>query len=202
MKSKNIRMECDLVDGQVVFYVPGHLPTGFTTEQKSLDGFMNGNGAAFSRNGVYRYLLWRIWDKSRPLVNWLLLNPSTADETKDDNTMKKCTKLANYWGYGGHITTNIFAFRSTQPSLLKTADDPVGPVNIACIGFAARSCRKVICGWGQWGRINNRGNEVLRELRDHGVKPYMLRMGANGQPWHPLYLPDAPKTHPVPVPEP
>jgi hypothetical protein len=188
-------LEVDLIDGRIVFYAQSPRIPEIMVQVPSLDPYLKGDGALFSRGTVYRYMLWRVWDTSRPLLNWLLLNPSTADHKTDDNTMKKCTKFARTWGYGGQITTNIFAYRSTQPGFLKIIPDPVGPLNIAALGLAARSCQRVICGWGQWGRVNDRGNEVLALLREKGVEPWIMRMGANGQPWHPLYLPD--NSHPI-----
>jgi hypothetical protein len=43
-----------------------------------------GTGARFSADRLYRYALWRVWDADRGLCNFLMLNPSTADETIDD----------------------------------------------------------------------------------------------------------------------
>ena len=48
------------------------------------------SGAAFSIGGQLRFRLWRIWNSSLGLVNWIMLNPSTADEHFDDPTIKRC----------------------------------------------------------------------------------------------------------------
>lgn len=146
------------------------------------------NGAMFSEDETYRYLLWRIWNTSRPLLGWVLLNPSTADHELSDNTMDRCNTRAKEWGYGGQITANIFAARSRDPAILYTHSDPVGPLNDAAIGLCARSTQRLICGWGGHGKFLGRGVKVLRLLRENSIIPYALDMGKNGQPKHPLYL--------------
>src|SRR4051812_14962809 len=72
-----------------------------------------GRGARFSSDRRHRYALWRVWDGDRGLCNFLMLNPSTADETSDDPTVASCTRRARAWGYGGLVVTNLFAFRAT-----------------------------------------------------------------------------------------
>lgn len=36
------------------------------------------------------------------------LNPSTADETRDDPTIRRCTGYARLWRFGGLLMTNLF----------------------------------------------------------------------------------------------
>lgn len=43
------------------------------------------------------------------------LNPSTADETEDDQTIRRCVGFAMDWGYGGLCMGNLFAIRATKP---------------------------------------------------------------------------------------
>ena len=44
--------------------------------------------ALMSNCGQYRYELTRIWDPSRSVLTWCLLNPSTADAKIDDHTIR------------------------------------------------------------------------------------------------------------------
>ena len=53
--------------------------------------------AILSEDRKYRYILWRIWDQSKPMVLFIALNPSTADETHDDRTVSKCIGFARKW---------------------------------------------------------------------------------------------------------
>ena len=86
-------------------------------------------GAILSTDRKYRYVLTRIWDETKPTVVFIGLNPSIADEEKDDQTIRKCIGYSKRWGNGKLIMVNLFAFRSTGPSLLKRVEDPVGPEN-------------------------------------------------------------------------
>ena len=91
------------------------------------DGAGMEKGARFSESRTHRYALWRIWEKGAPMVMFVGLNPSTADETQDDPTIRRCIDFAKRWGYGGLYMLNIFAFRATNPKDMKAAADPVGP---------------------------------------------------------------------------
>mgnify|MGYP000880158315 CR=1 FL=1 len=87
--------------------------------------------AGFSPDREFRYTLTRRWD-DRLLVNFLMLNPSTADENIEDPTIRRCMGFARDWGYGGLMVTNIFAYRSTDPKALYKVPDPTGPANNPC----------------------------------------------------------------------
>ncbi|HHC7270859.1 TPA: DUF1643 domain-containing protein [Vibrio parahaemolyticus] len=56
---------------------------------------------------TYRYELWRIWDEQKPYAMFVGLNPSTADETEDDPTIRRCIYFAKSWGYGGLCMANL-----------------------------------------------------------------------------------------------
>ena len=146
------------------------------------------SGAAFSGCRRWRYLLWRRWDKSRAVANFLMLNPSTADEAKLDPTCARARAYAETWGYGALIVTNIFGWRSTDPAALKRVRDPVGEGNDAAILLAAKESDLVVCAWGNHGEYEQRGLKVLNDLRTSGVKLHVLKTTGSGQPAHPLYL--------------
>ena len=108
-------------------------------------------GAYFSPCRRWRYALWRFW-APQPLLHFIMLNPSTADENANDPTVERCERRAHDWGYGGVIVTNVFAWRSTDPRGLHDTEDPVGPENDAVIPRAALAARDTICAWGVHGR--------------------------------------------------
>ncbi len=145
--------------------------------------------ATFSSDRVFRYTLTRTWDPDGPVANFLMLNPSTADAFVLDPTNRRCVGFAERWGYGGLVTTNIFAFRSTDPKGLRTVADPVGPGNDEAIVDAARSADLVIAAWGNHGELRERGQFVRELLASSGVAVHQLRMTGAGHPGHPLYLP-------------
>lgn len=144
-------------------------------------------GATFSPCRRWRYLLWRRWDAAKPVANFLMLNPSTADEVKLDPTCSRARDYAERWGYGALIVTNIFAFRNTNPNEMKAAKDPVGPGNDAAIIKAAKDSAIVVCAWGNHGAFRDRSAQVRNLLNK--TQLHVLRLNANGEPAHPLYLP-------------
>lgn len=143
-------------------------------------------GAVFSPCRRYRYRLWRSWSGGVGTLNFLMLNPSTADEVENDPTVERCERRAREWGYEKLIVTNLFAFRSTSPHELKQQADPVGPDNDAAIVKAAWESSQVICAWGEHGAHLGRSDAVLKLLA--GIDLFALRINSGGQPAHPLYL--------------
>lgn len=147
------------------------------------------SGATFSACRRWRTLLWRTWDESKPAANFLMLNPSTADETVLDPTCSRARDYAERWGYGALLVTNVFAWRATDPGGMKAAKDPVGKGNDAAILRAAKDSELVVCAWGNHGAHLERSARVRRILHRAGIALHVLRLNANGEPAHPLYLP-------------
>jgi hypothetical protein len=146
-------------------------------------------GAVFSRCRRWRYLLWRCWDEGKPVANFLMLNPSTADEFQLDPSCTRARNYAERWGYGGVIITNIFGWRATDPEKMRSVKDPVGRGNDAAILKAAREAKLVVCAWGNHGQHLGRSRRVTGFLTEAEVPLNFLRMNGQGEPAHPLYLP-------------
>ena len=144
-----------------------------------------GSGATFSLDSVYRYDLWRTWLGGEGYAMFVGLNPSTADETWDDPTIRRCVAFAKAWGYAGLCMTNLFAFRATKPADMQRATDPIGPENDAFLIRHAREAQVVVAAWGVNGAHRGRDHEVRAML----PRLHYLRLTANGHPSHPLYLP-------------
>jgi hypothetical protein len=142
--------------------------------------------AILSADRKYRYVLSRIWDESKPTVMIIGLNPSTADEEKNDPTIIRCINFAKNWGYGGVYMLNLFGFRATQPKNMFNAENPIGDENDKYIVKYSKICDKVICAWGNDGSYKNRNKEVLYKIENS----YYLKLNKTGEPAHPLYLKD------------
>lgn len=144
--------------------------------------------ATFSNDRRYRYLLTRTWDESLPTVNFVMLNPSTADAFSLDPTNRRCVGFARSWGYGALVTTNVFAWRSTDPRGLREPDDPVGPGNDSFLQRAARDADLVVVAWGVHASLGGRGARVQELLVGAGITAHALRVTKQGHPGHPLYV--------------
>lgn len=146
------------------------------------------SGATFSDCGLYRYRLWRKWD-SGPTVSFLMLNPSTADENRNDPTIERCHRRAVAMGFSALDVINIFSFRATDPKNLKKAKDPIGPDTDAALLESMRSADMTICAWGSHGDHRQRDLEVRQLLKNNKIPVHYLTLTVKGQPGHPLYIP-------------
>lgn len=142
-------------------------------------------GAEFSPCRTYRYDLWRSWNEGYGEVAFIGLNPSTADETLDDPTIRRCMAYAKGWGFAGVHMLNLFAFRATDPAIMKKADEPIGPDNDEIISTVAKKCTVVVAAWGVHGTHRGRDREVRKLVPDL----HTLKLTKAGHPNHPLYLP-------------
>lgn len=158
--------------------------------------------AVFSPCRRWRYQLRIQWGYKHQgfvgkLINFIMLNPSTADENVNDPTVERCQRRAMMLGYDGLIVTNLFALRSTDPQLLYQVHNPIGQDNDAHIMDAAAMSDRIVVGWGIHGnRCRGRADEVLKLLSSCGPV-YALRITDDGSPEHPLYIPYDLK--PVPI---
>ncbi|MCX6217585.1 DUF1643 domain-containing protein [Spirosoma sp.] len=149
-------------------------------------------GATFAENGKYRYLLWRIWDDTLPLATIVGLNPSTADDANDDPTIRRCISFLKGFGYGGFYMTNLFAFRATEPAVMKDEAEPVGMANDEYLRYAKDKSSAVLFAWGTDGGHRGRDQQVI-DMFPHA---YCLGKTKDGHPRHPLYLPSSTKLIP------
>ena len=148
--------------------------------------------ATISPCGLYRYNLVREWDISLPRVLFIILNPSTADEVEDDPTVRRCIQFAKDWGYGALCMTNIFAFRATDPAVMKAYPEPIGQDTDATLAELAKNAGVVVAAWGNHGSHLGRDRQVVALLSDL----HCLKVTKAGQPSHPLYLSRALKPMP------
>ncbi len=143
--------------------------------------------AKISRCGRYRYLLLREWERTLPKLAFVMLNPSTADASTDDPTIRRCIGFARREGCGGVVVANVFAFRATSPRDLAAAPAPVGPRNREALREIARTAqRPIVCAWGaQAGPAADDATAILREA---GASLACLGRTQAGHPRHPLYV--------------
>lgn len=143
------------------------------------------NTAKLSPCRQYRYALWRTWDDTKPIVMFIGLNPSTADEHSDDPTLTRCINFAKSWGYGGVCMANLFAYRATDPREMKAAKAPIGKDNDLWLQQLASSAKLVVGAWGNDGDFLQRSTQVKALM----ANLHYLKLNKSGEPAHPLYLP-------------
>jgi len=147
--------------------------------------------AEISPCGQYRWWLRRHFPHHGDgrVVCFIMLNPSTADATMDDPTIRRCMGFARDWGYSTLSIRNLFAYRATDPKALAQAVDPIGhPRNDGEL-LAGLTAHTVVVAWG--GHVyHNRDQDVLRLFALHRPdKPlYCLGWTKQGSPRHPLYI--------------
>lgn len=149
------------------------------------------NDAVISDCKQYRYLLRRTWNFERPRCLFVMLNPSTADATIDDPTIRSCVQIANGAGYGSFEVVNLFAWRATEPdALLLPAVVPiaVGPNNDGTIRSAINRCDMVICAWGDHKAAAKRSRSVVEIIRSERPAAFCLGKTKAREPKHPLYI--------------
>jgi hypothetical protein len=138
-------------------------------------------GAIISECKRYRYQLWRIWDESKPLVLFIMHNPSTADENEDDPTIRRCIGFAKSWGYGGIMVGNMCAYRCTDPKELKKVEfeDLWSLENIEHICEMINKCELHVLA---------HGNPIVECSIPFIDNWHYLKLTKAGNPCHPLYL--------------
>lgn len=129
-----------------------------------------------------------------------MLNPSTADATQDDPTIRRCISFAKSFGTEGLIVVNLFAARATLPGTLLEMDDPEGPENHAYVTLAcelaAAEKGKIVCAWGAHHIAQQMRGTVLGWIDLVSLEPVCLGYTKSGAPRHPLYVPANTKLQP------
>jgi hypothetical protein len=144
------------------------------------------SGAKLSDDGMYRWHLWRQWGEGLA-VCFVMLNPSTANATDDDPTIRRCIGFAKSWGYTRLDVVNLFAYRATDPRELLTAAAPTGSENNQHIRDVAGSCDAIVCAWGKLDKqLRHRQSAIMRVLK--GRRLHCLEHNKDRSPKHPLYV--------------
>jgi hypothetical protein len=131
--------------------------------------------------GERRYQLWRIWDEKKPLLLYILLNPSHANAEDDDRTVSKLMNFTKNFGFGGFYLGNIHSYITPYPSVLKNKILKKDSANVKHLKIMINKCEKVVFGWGNAGDIPNWLNGIVE-------RAFCFGLNQNGSPKHPLYL--------------
>ena len=156
-------------------------------------------GVHLADGGKYRYKLRRKWDDNKPMVMFIMLNPSVANHLQDDPTVRRCVNFAKSWGYGGLFIGNLFPFVATNPKDLEIAQNPHGLNNRDYIKEMMEQSDIVIIAWGN-SKIADQSEKIFEGIDLKG-KLHYLELSKTGSPKHPLYLKKdtQPKKYETPV---
>ncbi len=143
------------------------------------------SGAIFSDDHRFRYKLWRRWGKG-PMLLFIGLNPSTANELRDDPTVLSCVRIAKYNGFGGMFMGNLFGLVSSDPKALVETADPLGSGNDQALIEMGAIARNTVACWGYFGKFQLPRSEAVRKMFRALL---VLGLNKTGQPRHPLYVP-------------
>lgn len=138
---------------------------------------------------------------NEPALLWIMLNPSTADDTTDDPTIRRVIDFTNRLGYRQLTVVNLYARRATDPKDLWRSDDPIGASNDATIreeaGRDVLSGSPIVAAWG----VHAKPERVAQVVNIPHVASRLHCLGVtkSGAPRHPLYLPRTATLLPWPI---
>lgn len=166
-------------------------------------------GAHMSQDGRYRWTLWRWWTGGTRPVCWVMLNPSTADATTNDPTIRKCMGFARRWGYDGIVVVNLMAWRTPHPWELGLAIRQhgrglvIGAKSPLVVATEVLHSDCVAVAWGDAGGdrdVRDAVEVAAADMRARAPETRFQCLGVTkaGNPRHPLRLPYSTPLEPWP----
>ena len=137
--------------------------------------------AEFSIDKKERYSLKREWDKSKNKILYIMLNPSFADEKKDDPTIRRLISFTKKFNSGGFLVGNIFTTITPNPKEIDRSKG-ISDKNFKELFKLINKVDQIVYAWGN----TVEEPQLLKELV---LTPKCFGKNLNGTPKHPLYLP-------------
>ncbi len=122
---------------------------------------------------------------------WCLLNPSTADDSKDDPTIRRLKRFTADHGYGKLRVVNLYAVRATNPAEIKALppSERIGFGNTCVLAAEFKRHDLFVAAWGAVPWARDHAAKILSLARTQGCVAHSLGVTRNGAPMHPLYRP-------------
>jgi len=141
----------------------------------------------------YRYKLYRDVDiAGDKVIAYFGINPSTADESIDDATVRKWRGFSERNNGTRFIVANVFAYRATDVNELAETSNPEGPDNKRHVLDVINEADILVPCWGSRGKIpkslHYKLDDFLKLLTDSGKPVLCLGKTKSGDPKHPLML--------------
>lgn len=140
----------------------------------------------YSHDKNHRYAYSLTWSANQDHLLWVMLNPGTGEsEGRRRTTFERCKKWSKAMGYGGLLFGNVFSRRSKSArELLKLQPGPDAKNNDALLLLSALAA-EIIVAWGDDGARSDQPARLCGIL----TSPKCFGYTNNGQPRHPLYVP-------------
>ncbi len=148
--------------------------------------------AVLSDCGSYRFFLERSWDNDLPKLPICMLNPSTGDAEKDDQTIRRLINFAKRWGYGGLAIVNLYPLRSPKPSEMWASKERSHDDNHqwldTIIVIAENNGNKLLIAWGNDGAWEGKADQFIRQVKERSKTVELVTLGktGHGNPRHPM----------------
>ena len=151
------------------------------------------SSAILSPDGLHRFRLDRAVQSQGAAFAFIGVNPSTADATVDDATVRKWRGFVRRWGGAKFSVANLFTYRATDVRELAKCDQPNVPLKSdQHLDAVLRTADVIVPCWGNSGkipkRLRPRIGEVLRIAYALGKPVKCLGLTSSGDPKHPLML--------------
>jgi len=150
--------------------------------------------AVLSPCGLYRFRLDRTVGMDGPVFAFFGINPSTADASADDATVRKWTGFTKTWGGSRFIVGNVWPLRSTDVRALSTATpwQHISRENWAHLHQMVAEADVLVPCWGDRKKVpctmHNELDKLLAWLQTSGKPVKTLGLTKGGDPMHPLML--------------
>lgn len=131
------------------------------------------------------------------LLAVVMLNPSTADESHDDPTIRRVVSFAEREGYADVLVVNLIAKRATDPWDMQRCIEKwglartIGHNNDIAQAIVLEHANEVLLAWGAHPTAALAMPQLVRALRFRGENlPPLVCLGRtkSGVPRHPLYI--------------
>ena len=145
----------------------------------------------FNDERTHRYLCKRIWNKDKPCLAIIMINPCLSDNIINDTTTTLAiNNVARLEEYGGIHILNLYSLLTNKLSFRYNSDEDLShKENDDYILRSAAECSKIVLAWGKTEstnmRIADRVVQVINLLMPYADKLYCISDGENNF-YHPL----------------
>ncbi len=148
--------------------------------------------AILSPCGLFRYRLDRDVGMEGPVYAYFGINPSTADASVDDATVRKWIGFTKVFGGRRFTVGNAFAYRSKDVKALASVDDPFGDEIGDYTTDIINDADILVPCWGNTRKVPPQlqfAFDILMDALVSSGKPVKcFGFTKSGDPMHPLML--------------